>query len=61
MGTDENPDVVRVEERLSALTKRVDSMDEKMKGLESKAWQIIILGITWVVAQLLDLIPGGKP
>jgi len=61
MGNDENPDVVRVEERLSALTKRVDSMDEKMKGLESKAWQIIILGITWVVAQLLNLIPGGKP
>lgn len=59
MPEDENPDIVRLDERMKAFMQRVEAVERKIDAMAQKAWWIITIGIAWAAEQLLSLIGKG--
>ena len=69
MPEDEDPDIVRLQERIVAIRERIEaiekagvertaSIEKKIEGLAAKGWAVILVGLVWAVQQVLQLIKG---
>lgn len=59
MPEDEDPDVVRLQERFTAMGERLAGLERRLDGMAQKAWWIITVGIAWAAEQVFSLISKG--